>query len=81
MQHLQTQLQAYVPVRENDLQLQSIRSIVERIEGDVKDTKRSITEQKEKQDNLIIKVLWGAMTIVIGGVVSVIVYFITHPGG
>lgn len=81
LQHVQTQLQAYVPTNVNDVQLSAIRSTVERIEKDVGDTKRAITEQKEKQDNLVIRVLWGAMTIIIGGVVSVIVYFITHPGG
>lgn len=81
LQHVQVQLQSYVPTNVNEVQLQSIRSTVERMETDVKDTKKAITEQKDKQDNLVIRVLWGAMTIIIGGVVSVIVYFVTHPGG
>ena len=35
IQHLQTQLASYVPARESELQLASIRSTVERIERDL----------------------------------------------
>src|SRR2546430_12606128 len=88
IQHLQTQLTAYVPARENELQLASIRSTVERIERDVQDTKKEVTglndklsKQKEAQDNVIIKVLWGVVATFISGAMAVVVYFITHPGG
>ena len=88
IQHLQTQLASYVPARENELQLASIRSTVERIERDVQDTKKEVTglndklsKQKESQDKLIIKVLWGIVATVISIVTAVAIYFITHPGG
>jgi len=74
--------------RENELQLASIRSTVERIERDVQDTKKEVTglndklsKQKEAQDNVIIKVLWGVVATFISGAMAVVVYFITHPGG
>ncbi|OLE95648.1 MAG: hypothetical protein AUI84_02840 [Delftia sp. 13_1_40CM_3_66_6] len=92
IQHLQTQLASYVPARESELQLASIRSTVERIERDLQDTKKEVTglntrltekltEQKESQDKLIIKVLWGIVATVISIVTAVAIYFITHPGG
>lgn len=41
---LKQQLERYVPARENDLQLQSIRSTVERIERDVQDARKQVTD-------------------------------------
>jgi uncharacterized protein (UPF0335 family) len=45
---LQAQLQSYVPARENELQLQSIKATVERIERDITDARRQITEINTK---------------------------------
>lgn len=81
VQHLQTQLQSYVPVSVNDLQLQSIRSTAERIEGDVKEMKKAVADQKDSLDKLLIRILWGAVSFVLVIVGSVIVFIVTHPGG
>lgn len=45
---LKQQLERYVPVRENDLQLQSIRSTVERIERDVVEAKKAVQDVSTK---------------------------------
>lgn len=45
---LKLQLQSYVPARENDLQLQSIKATVERIERDIADARKQITEINTK---------------------------------
>lgn len=65
VQQLHTQLALYVPVRENELQLQSIRATVERIEKDVSTTKDQIGEMKDAQDKLQIRVLLGIVTTVV----------------
>lgn len=44
VQQLQGELRLYVPQRENELQLKSIQEIVRRIESDVQDAKKQITE-------------------------------------
>ena len=91
MQQLQNELHAYVPARENDLQLQTIRSTVERIEGDVKEARKQVTDlnakletQSKEQDLMQIRVLKWAVGIFVGIVVTVItamlIYFLTHPG-
>ncbi len=85
VQQLQTELRTYVPVRENELQLQSIRSTVERIESDVKEAKKQATELATKQDSILINVLRYVVITFIGVVVAVVtavlIYFFTHPGG
>jgi len=92
VQQLQDELHAYVPARENDLQLQTIRSTVERIEGDVKEARRQVTDlnvkletQGKEQDKIQINVLKWAVGIFVGIVVAVVtsmlIYFLTHPGG
>lgn len=85
VQQLQTELRTYVPARENDLQLQSIRSTVERIESDVKDAKKQVTDLAAKQDNVLISVLRYIVGTIIGLAVlviaGVVVYFLTRPGG
>lgn len=48
VQQVQTQLQQYVPASVNDLQLQSIRSSVDRIERDVSDMKHQLTDMNTK---------------------------------
>lgn len=45
---LKLQLQSYVPARENDLQLQSIKATVERIERDIADARKQITDISTK---------------------------------
>lgn len=45
---LKLQLERYVPVRENELQLKSIRDTVERIERDVQEAKRQIGDVNTK---------------------------------
>lgn len=92
VQHLQTELRSYVPARENDLQLQSIRSTVERIEGDVKEARKQIgdlgtqvTVQRQERDDMLIHVLkWVVITIVSALVtiaIALFIYYFEHPGG
>lgn len=92
VQQLQDELHAYVPARENELQLQTIRSTVERIEGDVKEARKQVTDlnskletQVKEQDKIQINVLKWAVGIFVGIVVAVVtamlIYFLTHPGG
>lgn len=92
VQQLQTELRTYVPARENDLQLQSIRSTVERIERDVQEARKQVTDlntklenQGKEQDKIQINVLKWAVGIFVGIVVtvvtSILIYFLTHPGG
>jgi len=45
---LRQQLERYVPVRENELHLKSIRDTVERIEREVQDAKRQATDLNTK---------------------------------
>lgn len=45
---LKQQLDRYVPVRENELQLKSIRDTVERIERDVQTTKQQIEQMNTR---------------------------------
>jgi uncharacterized protein YhaN len=48
VKQVQTQLNQYVPASVNDLQLQSIRSAVDRIEHDVSDMKRQFVDLNAK---------------------------------
>jgi hypothetical protein len=75
---LQNQLQLYVPIRENELQLQVITSAVERIESDVKETKQQVGEMKDAQDKLQIRVLLGIVTTIVTILSSILVAYITH---
>jgi chromosome segregation ATPase len=82
---LKAQLASYVSIRENDLHLASIRSTVERIEKEVGETKKQIgemdgrmEEQREAQDKLLIKILWGAVSLIIGVLVSLLIAYLTH---
>lgn len=45
---VRTQLQSYVPIRENDLRLQSISETVHRIEADVAKIKDQLTDMNSK---------------------------------
>lgn len=82
---LKAQLASYVPIRENELQLASIRGTVERIEKEVGETKKHIEEmdermedQREAQDKLLIKILWGAVSLVMGVLVALLIAYLTH---
>lgn len=68
---LQNQLAQYVTQRENDLQLQAIRSSVDRIENDVRTMKQETTEAKNK-------LIWYVFTTVIGVMAAVLIGYITH---
>jgi len=92
VQQLQTELRTYVPARENEIQLQSIRSTVERIEGDVKEARKQVTglndkleTQVKEQDKMQISALAKALIIILGILGSVLtgvlVFILTHPGG
>lgn len=85
VQQLQVELRTYVPARENDLQLQSIRSTVERIETDVKEAKKQVSDLADKQDSILISVLRYVVVTVVGVIITVatalFIYFLTHPGG
>lgn len=92
VQQLQAELRTYVPARENELQLQSIRSTVERIERDVQEARKQVTDlntkiedQNKEQDKVQIDVLkWvlgTIVTIVVLVITGVAVYYLTHPGG
>lgn len=96
VQQLQTQLQQYVPAKENELQLRIIKETVERIEREVGNAKLQLTDlntklvaseseaqkrdaaQRESQDKLQIRILWGAISVVITILSLVIVGYITH---
>lgn len=96
VQQLQTQLQQYVPAKENELQLRSIRETVERIEREITNAKQQLTDlntklvvseseaqkrdaaQRESQDKLQIRILWGAVSVIITILSLVIVGYITH---
>lgn len=85
LQQVHTQLQSYVPASMHDLQLQSIRSSVDRIEHDVGEMKRQfnelnteLTTQRENQDKLQIRVLWGIVSLVITVLTAVLIGYLTH---
>jgi hypothetical protein len=82
---LKAQLNLYVPVREYELRLQSIMAGIGRIEQDIKDFKDQVAglavklqEQKEGQDKLLIRILWGGFSLLIGIGGAVLIGFITH---
>lgn len=89
VKHLQEQLKAYVPVRENELQLQNIQNSVSRIERDViairtkqeeleKDGQKRDEAQQMSQASLQIKVLWGIVSSLIFVGTSIFIGYITH---
>ena len=96
VQELQMELHSYVPAREHELQLKSIRDAGDRIERDVSEIKRQVTDlntkmgiqdneaqkrdaaQRESQDKLQIRVLWGIVSGVLVVAGGVAVYWLTH---
>lgn len=93
---IKVQLERYVPVKENELQLRYIKEALERIERDVQLSKGQLEEmtnkvilaereaqkrdsaQRESQDALQIKVLWGTVSTVMAVLIAVLVGYITH---
>ncbi|GAC1362824.1 MAG: hypothetical protein NVS2B12_13260 [Ktedonobacteraceae bacterium] len=89
LENVKRQLSLYVPTRENELQLKVINETVNRIEKDLaslsrkfiiqelEDQKREATLQRN-QANLQIKILWGAVSTIVGLITSVLVGYLTH---
>jgi hypothetical protein len=86
---LHDQLNAYVPVREHDLQLQNIQTTVSRIERDVvdmkvkqeameKESRERDERQRESQAAIQIRVLIGFASVVVTIVAGIITGYITH---
>lgn len=85
IEQIKVQLNLYVPTRENELRLQSINAAVQRIEQDIKSVKDQVTgfttklqEQRESQDKLLISILWGGISVLIGLGVLVLAGYLTH---
>ncbi|OLD63410.1 MAG: hypothetical protein AUF65_02425 [Chloroflexi bacterium 13_1_20CM_50_12] len=88
VQQLQSELRQYVPASVNDLQLQTIRSTVERIESDVKDAKTQVTAlntklttQDKEQDQLQINVLKWVVGLVVTVLLALLIAYLTHHIG
>ena len=82
---LRKQLDLYVPIRENDLRLQSMQESMRRIADDVKDMRGQLTsladklvDQDNKRNKLLIKVLWGTVSIIITILAALLINYITH---
>lgn len=92
VERLNMQLSNYVPVRENDLKLQSIQDIVKRIETEITDSKQqmidinkkldtqreSIDKQPESQDKIQIRMLVAVVGTVATVLSGVLIGYITH---
>jgi hypothetical protein len=85
VERLNMQLSNYVPVRENELKLQSIQDIVKRIEAEITDSKQQMIDisekldkQRESQDKLQIRMLYAVVTTVITVLSGVLIGYITH---
>ena len=82
---LKSDLELYVPVRVNDLQLNSIREAVGRIEKDVGETKKQLQDMSDKlvsQENeaqkIQIRVLVTVLTTGISALLAILIGYITH---
>ena len=82
---LQEELRMYVPANVNDMQLQAIRSTVERIEGDVREAKKQVTDlstqmlnQSKDQDQLQIKFLKYFAVTVVSILAALLIAYLTH---
>ena len=85
IERLNMQLTNYVPVRENELKLQSIQDIVKRIESEITGAKLQLTDitkqldkQRESQDKLQIRMLYGIVATVVTVLSGVLIGYITH---
>jgi hypothetical protein len=82
---LQNQLQHYVPVRENELQLRNIQESVHDVKDDVaeirktiNDMAQSINAQRESQSQLQIRALYIIVSAGLIVVTGVITFWLTH---
>ena len=82
---LRKQLDLYVPIRENDLRLQNMQESMRHIADDVKDMRGQLTsladklvDQDNKRNKLLIKVLWGTVSIIITILAALLINYITH---
>lgn len=82
---LRKQLDLYVPIRENDLRLQSMQESMRHIADDVKDMRGQLTalsdklvDQDDKRNKLLIRVLWGTVSIIITILAALLINYITH---
>jgi hypothetical protein len=75
---LKQQLDLYVPMRENELQLSNIRDTVGRIERDVQEAKKSIEQMDQQWSALQIRVLWGVVSTIIAILTAVLIGYVTH---
>jgi type III secretory pathway lipoprotein EscJ len=89
LQHVQDQLKSFVPIRENDIQLQNVQATVSRIERDViamkskqetmeKEARDAVEKQRASQAALQIRFLLGFASVVVTIVGGVVTGFITH---
>lgn len=89
IKQVQEQLKAYVPARENELQLRNIQEAVTRIERDMtairtkqeefeRETQKRDEEQKASQSALQIRVLWGVISSLIFAGTGILVGYVTH---
>ncbi len=89
LHQVQDQLKAYVPAKENELQLQNIQTSVARIERDVidmkskqealeKESRLRDENQKLSQANLQIRAMWAIISAIILAATGVFVGYVTH---
>jgi hypothetical protein len=85
IERLNMQLSNYVPVRENELKLQSIQDIVKRIEAEITGAKLQLTDinkqldkQRESQDKLQIRMLYGIVATIVTVLSGILIGYITH---
>jgi transposase len=89
LMEVKKQLNMYVPLRENDLQLKTIHETVDRIEKQLAGLGEKILAQEfemqkreaaaqRRQASLQIKILWGTVSTIVGLLTSVLVGYITH---
>lgn len=88
IKRIDEQLHDYVPARENDLKVQSIKESVSRIESDMTEVKKQLVDlnnklvqQEKSQSSLVISVLKWAVGVVVSVILIVITVWLTHTFG
>ncbi|GAC1471034.1 MAG: hypothetical protein PVS3B1_16130 [Ktedonobacteraceae bacterium] len=86
---LKAQMSLTVATKENDIEIVDMRGIIQRMEIEVEEVKKQLEDVVTKQIELgsdaqkniaalQIRVLWGAVSLVVGLLMSVLVGYITH---
>lgn len=75
---LRKQLDHYVPIRENDLRLQRIADDVGEVRKQLIALDTKLTAAEEARNKLLIKVLWGAVSLIITILAALLINYITH---